>query len=564
MCSSPDAILLARSDASLGVDAAREAFRVIEAIRSQSVQNAITAASARMVPRDPALAGLMRKDQDLEKQQNAMLGLLSSTLALPTDERDDKVVRELGAEVEQLKVARAAARREVQRRYPDYAELIDPKAPSLDDVRAVLRPGEALVSLYFGQFGSFAWALQKEGPVAFALLATTQTQIEAKVRKLREALEPQARTLADIPPFDLALAHDLYLTLLGPTESTWRPATSLIVVTNGALGLLPLGLLPTAAFEIKPHAGPPFSAYRDVPWLARTHAVTVMPSSAALLTLRKLPAASSRRDTLIGFGDPYFSEQQQAEAVRGGAAAPSTTQLAMAATRGAPLALRATARTAGVDSFELARLPRLPDTGDELRAIARALGTDPAKVLHLGKAANERAVKSAELSRYRIVAFSTHGLLPGDLDGLTQPALALSAPKVAEIEGDGLLTMDEILGLKLDADWVLLSACNTGAGTSEGAEAVSGLGRAFFYAGTRALLVTNWSVHSASASDLVSDVFRRLAAEPALPRSEALRQAMVALMDGAGLKSGNGETIFSYAHPMFWAPYSIIGEGGRT
>src|SRR5690606_12703423 len=121
--------------------------------------------------------------------------------------------------------------------------------------------------------------------------------------------------------------------------------------------------------------------------------------------------------------------------------------------------------------------------------------------LHLGKAANEAAVKRADLTQYRVLAFATHGLVPGELDGLGQPALALSAPEVAGIDGDGLLAMDEILGLKLDADWVVLSACNTGSGANAGAEAASGLGRAFFYAGTRALLLTNWSVHSASAKE---------------------------------------------------------------
>ena len=94
--------------------------------------------------------------------------------------------------------------------------------------------------------------------------------------------------------------------------------------------------------------------------------------------------------------------------------------------------------------------------------------------------------------------------------------------------------MEEILALKLDADWVVLSACNTGAGSGAGAEAASGLGRAFFYAGTRALLVTNWSVHSQSARELVTDLFKRQADDPKLTRGEALRQAMMALMDGQG------------------------------
>jgi CHAT domain-containing protein len=159
--------------------------------------------------------------------------------------------------------------------------------------------------------------------------------------------------------------------------------------------------------------------------------------------------------------------------------------------------------------------------------------------------------------------FATHGLLAGDLDGLTQPALAhLTAPAVAGVPGDGLLTVEEILALKLDADWVVLSACNTAAPMGRSAEAASGLGRAFFYAGTRAVLATNWSVHSASARELVAGLFRRQAEDPSITRAEALRQSMLAVMDSGGFKNRVGQTIYSYAHPLFWAPYSIIGDGG--
>jgi CHAT domain-containing protein len=206
-------------------------------------------------------------------------------------------------------------------------------------------------------------------------------------------------------------------------------------------------------------------------------------------------------------------------------------------------------------------LPRLPDTAEELKSISIALEADPSKVLNLGVKANEQVVKTTDLSKYRILIFATHGLVPGELDGLTQPALALTAPDVAGVEGDGLLTMEEILALKLDADWVVLSACNTGTAAGAGAEAASGLGRAFFYAGTRAILVTNWSVHSASARELVSDLFRRQAKEPKITRTESLRQAMLALIDDGNFKDDNGQTMFSYAHPLFWAPYTIIGDG---
>jgi CHAT domain-containing protein len=206
-------------------------------------------------------------------------------------------------------------------------------------------------------------------------------------------------------------------------------------------------------------------------------------------------------------------------------------------------------------------LPRLPDTADELRSVAIALQADPSKVLNLGKAANEQNVKGVDLTRFRIIAFATRGLMAGDLDGLRQPALALTAPEVADVDGDGLLTMEEILTLKLNADWIILSACNTGAGSGPGAEAVSGLGRAFFYAGSKALLVTNWSVHSESARDLVTDVFSRQGASPTLSRSQALQQAMLAMLDYGEAKDERGKTLFTYAHPLFWAPYTIIGDG---
>jgi len=130
------------------------------------------------------------------------------------------------------------------------------------------------------------------------------------------------------------------------------------------------------------------------------------------------------------------------------------------------------------------------------------------------------------------------------------------------VGGDGLLTAEEVLSLKLDADWVVLSACNTAMGTDAAAEAASGLGRAFFYAGSRSLLVTNWPVHSVSARELVSGLFRRQGAEPSLGRAEALRRTELELIDGPGFKDDSGKPLFSYAHPLFWAPYTVIGDGG--
>jgi CHAT domain-containing protein len=542
-------------------DVGVETFSLADAIRGRSVQQALAASSARAAAKEPALAELVRKEQDLAKQVNAQLGTLNNILSLASAERDEKGVQAINASINALRAERAKARQEISKRFPAYADLVSPKPPTVEQIKATLVDGEAMLSFYFGQSGSFVWAVPKNGAIAFAAINATSGDIESKVRKLREALEPQAAMISDIPPLDLKLAHELYSLLLQPVESGWKPAKSLIVVTNGALGLLPLSLLPTAPAEIRSDDDPLFSSYKNVPWLARTHAVTTVPSAAALRTLRQLPPGKPSRGELVAFGDPYFSKQQETEAE-----APDTNvRLADAganATRGVPLKRRNSSKLEGVDSAELAMLPRLPDTADELKSIALALQADPSKVLNLGKQANEQSVKTMDLSGFKVLAFATHGLVPGELNGLSQPALALSSPAVTGNEGDGLLTMEEILGLKLDADWVVLSACNTGAGAGAGAEAASGLGRAFFYAGTRALLVTNWSVHSQSARELVADLFKRQADDPKLTRGEALRRAMMALADGPGYVGTDGKTEFAYAHPLFWAPYSIIGDGG--
>src|ERR1700722_1517168 len=549
-------------------DVARETFALSDEIRGHAVGDAFANASARLSVKDQDLAKSIRDEQDLVKQIEASLGALNNLLSLPPDAQRDQDIKSASALIADLRARREAAVSAINKRFPAYASLSRPKSPSLDEIKAALHPGEAMLSFYFGRTGAFVWAIPADGEAAFARVPMNASDLRTKVDDLRKALEPEASRVEDIPPFDVAEAYQLYATLLAPVENGWKDAKSLVVVTNGGRGGLPLGLLPTASVKVDLQVGPLFAGYRDVPWLARSHNVTVVPSAAAFLTLRSLPTQSASRDSFIGFGDPYFSADQAAlaegEAVQVAGAFGPGAEDDFDRTRGRPLRLRAAPRTENVEKAELAMLPRLPDTRQELVAIAHALNADAAKSLFLGRDASEKVVESLDLTRYRVVAFATHGLIPGDLDGLTQPALALTAPDVAGGEGDGLLTVDKILALKLDADWVLLSACNTGAGAGAGAEAASGLGSAFFYAGTRALLVTNWSVHSASARQLTSDLFRRQSANPGLSRSEALRESMIALLDGPGAVDVTGQTAYTYAHPLFWAPFTLIGDGGGS
>ena len=271
------------------------------------------------------------------------------------------------------------------------------------------------------------------------------------------------------------------------------------------------------------------------------------------------------RSPFNGYGDPWFSADQSASAPETAIRTAALSGADSLDLRGLPICLRGAPVMGGVDSAELAQLPRLPDTAEKLRSIALALGADPTQDVFIGEAASEGRVKTMDLSGRKVIAFATHGLVSGDLNGLTQPALALTSPAIVGGVDDGLLTMGEILGLRLDADWVVLSACNTASGDGARAEAVSGLGRAFFFAGARALLVSNWPIHSQSAIALTTDLFRRQAADASLTRALALRQSMVAMIDGGTYADPvTGEALFAYAHPIFWVPFTLIGDGGQA
>ena len=178
----------------------------------------------------------------------------------------------------------------------------------------------------------------------------------------------------------------------------------------------------------------------------------------------------------------------------------------------------------------------------------------PADSLYLAEQATEAQVKSMDLSDSRVLAFATHGLVAGELEDNVEPALVLTPPESGSELDDGLLTASEIAQLKLNADWVILSACNTASGDRPGAEGLSGLARAFFYAGSRALLVSHWPVVSDAAVKLTTRMLQA-ARRDDLTRAEALQLSLVSLME-------DPEHPY-YAHPMFWAPFTVVGEGGR-
>jgi CHAT domain-containing protein len=334
--------------------------------------------------------------------------------------------------------------------------------------------------------------------------------------------------------FDPDLAYKIYQETFGAFATKIASKQRLSIVTNGALTSVPPQLLITK--------DPTGKKLKELDWLIRSHAITVLPSVASLKVLRGGSQTSSARKPMVAFADPVFSKAARAKA----------QQLAM---RSITSFYRGTqVDIAGIGAY----LPQLPGTRREAQQVAAELKADPADI-KLGLAATETAVKQAKLAQYRIIYFATHGLVAGDLElfakDKAEPALVLSIPEKPNDFDDGLLTTSEIAQLKLDADWAVLSACNTAAEDKPGAEALSGLARAFFYAGARSLIVSHWSVSDEATARLMIGTFRASARDPKLSHAEALRQSILAMIDAA--KSDDE------ANPRLWAPFVVVGEPAK-
>jgi CHAT domain-containing protein len=321
------------------------------------------------------------------------------------------------------------------------------------------------------------------------------------------------------------------------------------------MGSDPQGLTPTEP------TGP--TDHRAVAWLAREHAVTVLPAVSSLKALRRVARPSAAPRAMIGVGNPLLDGPDAASAERARLArarqrCPQTLRPWQVTVAGARRAGVAQLKTRGglADLAHLKAQAPLPETADELCGVAHDVKADLARDIRLGAAATEREMKrlsaSGELARYRMVHFATHGTLAGELKGTHEPGLILTPPETASEDDDGYLSASEIATLKLDADWVVLSACNTAAGGATSTEALSGLGRAFIYAGARSLLVSHWAVDSEATVKLITGAVREMSRDAKIGRAEALRRSMLALID-----KGTPEQ----AHPAYWAPFVVVGEG---
>ena len=538
---------LAESEPSQGPALRGEAFLMAQWAAQSEVARALAQTSARFGTGDAALARLVRERQDMAAQWQASDASLSAALAKPPAQRggaDDRA-RQRMVEMD-ARIAEIDRRLAIE--FPGYFALATPAPLSLVETGKLLGDDEALVVLLAGHVEeTFVFAVTREA-TEWRRVPLGRAALAEKVAALRKGLDIEnlkasvAAGQAEL--FNLGLAHDLYAALLGPIESLIRSKRHLMIVPSGPLTSLPFSLLVTGKPVIATPKITELAAYGGAAWLTARHAVTTLPAVASLKALRQTARSSPAAKPLIGYGDPVFA--------RGGAAPPQTARLAGGGrTRG--YASYWHGITADLDALASGLAP-LPETADELRAVAQAVGA-PSSDLHLGPAATEAAVKRADLSAYRVVYFATHGLVGGEVKGLGEPALALTLPHQTTDFDDGLLTASEIAQLRLNADWVVLSACNTAAGETSGADALSGLARAFFYAGARALLVSHWRVDSDAAVRLTTATFEALRRDPTIGRAEALRRAMLAAIEDA-IDPWN-------AYPGFWGSFFVVGEGGR-
>jgi CHAT domain-containing protein len=429
----------------------------------------------------------------------------------------------------------------IRTQFPGYDRLVHPTPPSVQSLAQQLEPAQALLLALPTADAVYVWAVAKDRPARFARVPLPQEQLHQMVDRLRSQLDfSKMQTAPKL--YDSEVAYALYDKILAPVAPVWQGKPQLIVATGGALSQLPFAVLHTAAGG---------GADAKAPWLIAQTSITQVPSLSAWVAIKGMTKARPAQEAFLGWGDPIFSAP--ASQTIPAKAQPAARSLALQ--RGKSLVDSDTDLSAPTQAaLRYADMPALPDTRTELQAIAKILSANTTDVI-VGLRATRESVLSASLNgilaRKRVVAFATHGLMAGDLPYLHQPALAMSVGSSTEPLAP-LLTLEDVLTLKLNADWVVLSACNTGAADGKAEEALSGLARGFFYAGGRSLLVTHWSVESESATLLTTATFEHYVNNPQAPKAESLRQAMLKVM-----------AMPKYGHPAYWAPYALVGDGGR-
>lgn len=473
--------------------------------------------------------------RDLERGRIALAQLREAGKA---DTAAQEAIARQQAEIDALATDQAATLTALAA-YPQY-RAVSPQALTLSEMQATLKAGEGYYKL--AQLGDALYGLwiDAQGASGFRL-SVSASEVARKVAALRETISIDAAGVQTTYALDLPVARSLYLDLFGPVDQRLKNARHLIFEPDGAMLQLPVNLLVASqpgvdAYEARLTKGGDEFDFRGVDWLGRDHAVSTALSARAFRDAR-LTSPSGAPQSYIGFGDN----------------APLAGPRLAALTRG-------TLPGQAEDCSWSPAQWNHPIPATELQQAAQAVGLAGSEVV-TGAAFTDDAVKGrSDLDHFRILHFATHGLVTPPRAGCpARPALLTSfAPKPGS---DGLLQFGEIFDLRLNADLVILSACDTAgaagaettraAGLSGGGGALDGLVRAFIGAGSRSVIASHWPAPEEyrATERLMAGLF---AAVPGEPVAEALRVAQVRLMDDA-------ET----SHPFYWSGFAIIGDGAR-
>jgi CHAT domain-containing protein/Tfp pilus assembly protein PilF len=512
-------------------EALESSYTVLQRSVSSAAGEAVSKLAARFAAGSDELAELVRKDQDLSAEADQLDKNLIAAISKPPAARSATAEEQTRKRIEEIRLQRDKLQDIFNKRFPDYVALLKPQPLTVSDTQALLANDEALIAFDFGA-KSYVWIVTKDR-AEWRQLAISADDVSKVVATLRSELDPNS-----LKPFDAGLAYQLYKQVLGPIADLISNKTRLSFILSGALTSLPPQVLVMS--------DPTGTKLNEADWFVRKYAITVLPSTASLKTLREAKSIVAAAKPMIGFGDPVFDRTGQT----------TPKQKLASLNRSLPEFYRG----AIADAKSLAQaLPPLPETADELRTVAKELGASPNDI-NLGESANVTNVKHLPLDKYHVVYFATHALVAGEVERFAktkaEPALVLSIPEKPSEEDDGLLRASDVAMLKMNADFVVLSACNTAAGVKPGAEALSGLARAFFYAGARSLVVSNWEVDSEATVALMTGLFDASKTNPHLSHAEALRLSILQMI--------NNPSKPEWGQPKYWAPFIVVGEPQKS
>jgi len=508
-----------------------EMFEAAQLIQGSLTSRFISKAAARLASGDARAAVALRQLQDADLTLDTLKLERDAETQKPASLQDARKLAQIDESMAAAEAKRNTAEAAAQAAAPGYAQLIQAEA-STKLVIDLLQSNEGFLSIQLGQKSSFGFLATRQGITAFRVPLSLESAAQA-VNHLRKTAQVDINDRGDvtIPVYDVAAAYRLYHELFSPVATKLGGLDRIVISSNGPLLSLPFEMLVT-----DPTPAVANGDYRNVPFLLKRFALSYVPAPQSFVLLRQIPSASAAPEPYIGFGD--FRK-------------PTTAQFAAAFPRD----------RCQTDLDALSQLKDLPGTRQEITDVAKLLSA-PSRDVVLSDKFTKATLEGTDLKRYRVVHLATHAFLPTELRCLSQPSILMSAPPGADSAKDAFIASDEVQELKMDADLVIVSACNTAGPGGAAGESLSGLARAFFFAGTRGLMVTHWSVDDDSAEFISAHTM--LGMKPGATRKDttlALRQAKLDRLMTAGTPGGPS---LVFSHPFAWAPFVLIGDGLRV